>query len=532
MRRLLGIKFSPWQLGVDAVLLCKAAHYCTPPPDPKMAALTAAFGKEWTMFARKVPNWEKDLVHLDVGVLNAMLVGFGVDASHTAAMALMDYFNRRHDGDDDKKIIGTEAVHEQINRRELELFREWKESKEWKEQLAWDSNEYDRIMNAKCVRQSSENVISVIEPRDGKWYATDEGTSVLPSSQLLVRTWHNALWKRYKTTFATPGHVVAITGSPGIGKTLGLNFILYKYLQAAEHRSVPKSAAAESSDYEDSDESEEDDDDSDYFAHESEEDIYAPWWAARDEEIALPVKEHEQHLRGNNTVVHRRYVALILPNDACYYIFDTVEKKACRVSLHDDPTTSRLDPFYEDLFVLHDLGNDAPLTPRRLPTVISTPLKYANINEFMKSSPKFFYVPLFSDDEMDFVATHVCPKTHTYDAVWPRKAGGAVCTTWRDAAYYCGHVPRLVFSRDSVQTVVNKQLRFQTLKHVLNANQQEATVNVNDQLVECIPTRNYKDYLLSYRKGYVAAYLCDSLVKKEAAPHIRRFQGFLDKIKK
>ena len=289
------------------------------------------------------------------------------------------------------------------------------------------------------------------------WFGAPDKEIVLPSDELLIRKWHEDLWETQKSRLAeTPGVIVA--GTPGIGKTMALNYFLHKYLNVST-------------------------------AHE-------------------PGSEEK-----------KRYIALILPNARRYYIFDTMEEQVCDLPITKGREVDDLIPFYSDLFLLHDLGAERPMTPSTLPTVVATSPNIEKYNEFSKSVKHMFYAPLLDNIEMEALARKACP-SFSYAKVW----AGADCKSWQEAAFYYGNVPRSVFSTSNIdQGKITKQLADLTLTS-LAAFKGSPTIKVNDLLVELIPSPDYTDCKYRYRLGYVT----DEIAFKTLAKQLDQWEKIVE----
>ena len=304
--------------------------------------------------------------------------------------------------------------------------------------MKWKTEIYNSVASAKQTRVQGQDVLT--KQDGGRWFGAKKDD--LPADTILVRNWHKALWDRHKDKLATDHYQVIIIGTPGIGKSLGLNYILWEYLRA------PKA------------------------------------------------------------VQKKRYVALILPNSNEYFLFDTTTKKACRRDFFGRQELSHLIPFLDDLLVLHDLGTDAPVTPSDLPTVLATSPKEDKYKEFRKNASNacLFYVPLFTDAEMDYMAANIMPSDHNYDAAWQEPRKRKQCTCWRDVAYFYGNVPRLVFGRSSFHNSIINQL------DSLRQEKMELRIPPESRIpaiVEYVPSTDFKNVSIQFRSGYVAACIAD-----------------------
>ena len=283
------------------------------------------------------------------------------------------------------------------------------------------------------------------------WFGATDGDPVLPADELLMRQWHDDLWTLQKSRLTAVGGVIVI-GTPGIGKSMALNYFLYKYLNLVDETTV---------------------------------------------------------------VAHKRYVALILPNLGKYYIFDTKDKVACWLDISTSRGVDDLIPFNDELFVLHDLGSEKPLTPRNLPTIVATSPKLEKYHEFSKGGYRQFFAPLLDNVEMTALSKKV-HSSFSYAAVWP----GGVCKCWQEAAFFYGNVPRSVFSTHSDSDQINKQLTNLTLANLADMNGLP-TMKVNDLLAELIPTSpDYTTSKYRYRPGFVT----DEIAFKQLAAKLDEWQ--------
>ena len=314
--------------------------------------------------------------------------------------------------------------------------------------LEWNADLYSSVSNASLTQIAQHQLL---KRTAGNWFGAEED-SVLPMDTILIRKWHTDLWERHSENLGSGAHVLIIVGPPGIGKSLGLNYILWKYLTAPQD------------------------------------------------------------------VQKKRYVVLILPNTLEYYLFDTRDKQACRVSpLRQEGLLVHLEPFAGNILVLHDLGRDAPLTKRTLPTVLATSPTYDKYKEFSKAPNKhFFFVPMPTDAELDFMATHMMPPDHNYDVAWTGSGKTEPLRTWQQVAHFYGNVPRCVFGPSSCHTAIESQITNLSLETIRTCPSGEAQIDVNDWLVDYVPKSEYGGFMVRFRQGYVAERLAD-----------RMFQGWL-----
>jgi hypothetical protein len=323
-----------------------------------------------------------------------------------------------------------------------------KKSRTERKPFVWDKSLYANVKNATMTSLTEEQIegsekkklrrVRFLKTAGGMPWFGAETQGVLPPDELLLRKWHVDLWEarnRLQTDNSSPKSNIIVIGTPGIGKSIALNYLLYMYLNAAKKPAI----------------------------------------------------------------VNKRYVAMILPNAGKYYVFDTKGEAACAKDIVVTPwTTDDLIPLQHDLFVLHDLGNDSPMTPKHLPTVVATSPKLSKYHEFAKGNSREFYVPLLESFEMTALSKKVAP-SFSYHGVWP----GVECKRWQDAAFYYGNVPRNVFSTRSDQEKIVDQLRRLSFSQLKDLNGLPTT-EVNDWLVELIPVRqDYTSKTYRYRPGYV-----------------------------
>jgi hypothetical protein len=307
----------------------------------------------------------------------------------------------------------------------------------------WDARLYQSVVEArlKPIDDKKLKGFHVLE-KSTPWLGTAD-------KRLLVRQWHVDFWKLYGPKMSSI-KVINILGTPGIGKSVGLNYILHAYLAAA----AAKKKGCE-----------------------------------------------------------KRYVALILPNSDKFYLFDTKSKVACEADIRADKSgMNLLSPYKNDLLVLHDLGKDAPMTSRDIPTVLATWPKYEKYNEFMKGGGLPFYVPLFTDDEMEVMSKYFFPDIdfNRIDAGWK---------TWRDAAHLFGNVPRQVFlDPDAEMEITKAQLTTYVMGksvEVLGRVLEQASQGVNDRLVYYVPSSNYKRVDIHFRRGCIVQTVVKEMIAKK-----------------
>ena len=92
----------------------------------------------------------------------------------------------------------------------------------------WKSNIYHSVSSATLTQEHGQRVLK--KKDGGAWFGLNVGRGVLPADTILIRDWHEKFWDRYSETVASAGHHVVINGTEGIGKSLGLNYILWKYI--------------------------------------------------------------------------------------------------------------------------------------------------------------------------------------------------------------------------------------------------------------------------------------------------------------
>ena len=218
----------------------------------------------------------------------------------------------------------------------------------------------------------------------------------------------------------------------------------------------------------------------------------------------------------------KRYVALIFPNDGLYYLFDTKQKAACCFPL--SASWASMTPLHlvaKELFVLHDLGKDAPMTPKTLPTVIATSPKYAKCNEFLKDGGRTFYTPVFDDKEMQFVADTFCtPFGFDYTKLWDNTT-----TTWQRLAHKFDNVPRQVFGCNSEKNAMVHQLTA-LCHYTLDQFQKmstgfQATRDINDRLVVYVPNSTFDEVVIALRRGYVSERLAEEVIYCQLSEYSR-----------
>ena len=305
----------------------------------------------------------------------------------------------------------------------------------------FDEAPYQHILRARMrsnVDDPNGTGITLLE-KSTPWLGVAAADGDECANVLIVRKWHHAFWERHKDVLHKKGLLVAIIGTPGIGKTIALNFILWKLLTSP-----------------------------------------------------IDSKTGRPQAMGP-----RRYVVLILPKAKWVHVFDTKEKSmasADSVAGGIGAAIVRLVPTYAtESIILHDLGKDDPATPDWLPTVLATSPKASKYNEFLKSScigaPKF-YAPLYSDDEMELVATNVW-RTQRAD-----QEG-----TWQERAAKYGNVPRLVFeataekatawTETAMTNIVAVSSNAAACTNFLNGDLQAGT---SDTLLCYVPSPTYTRY--------------------------------------
>ena len=124
------------------------------------------------------------------------------------------------------------------------------------------------------------------------------------------------------------------------------------------------------------------------------------------------------------------------------------------------------------------------------------------------AEPHRFYVPLFTDAEMDYMAKKI-PSDHNYDVAWQGPGKAKPCTSWKEVAYFYGNVPRIVFGRRSFHAVVIDQLN-RVLGETRKPRAPVVTrLGVNDWLVEHVPSPGRTCATLRFRRGYVSECIAD-----------------------
>ena len=299
--------------------------------------------------------------------------------------------------------------------------------------------------------------IRLIEKEQGPWIGLPRKSST--SSLLIERQWQRDFWERYKYFLNDESQLVAIIGTPGLGKTVALNWLLWKFLTVAND-------AAESAM------------------------VFGP---------------------------NRRYVMLVLPSQSTY-LFDTRLRNATVWGGSISPqhaVDAAPAAFREELIILHDLRSQRPVTDPYFPTVLATSPKEDNYKQFLKDAERIqlarasrFYAPVFSDDEMEFTARHVFP---------------ARVSDWRKSAHYFGNVPRPVLTRgteeldtyfDAVKgnacTACNDPAFVDQV--FLPGGQVEQ--KLSDTVVKIVPFGNYKRYRLEFRGPGVLEAVTDAAVQR------------------
>lgn len=97
--------------------------------------------------------------------------------------------------------------------------------------LQWDTTLYTDIASAD-LRASELARAAGIQLLECSSSWCEKG-QVFPTNLLMVREWHRKLWATYSTELASE-HLLVIIGTPGVGKSMGLNYVLFQYLQAAQ----------------------------------------------------------------------------------------------------------------------------------------------------------------------------------------------------------------------------------------------------------------------------------------------------------
>ena len=94
--------------------------------------------------------------------------------------------------------------------------------------LVWDDKLYHAVAS---ITETPVGGHHLLIRTDDVWFGADDDTLLGPN-KLLIRDWHKALWERYSESIASNFHQVVIVGTPGTGKSVSLNYILWKYLTA------------------------------------------------------------------------------------------------------------------------------------------------------------------------------------------------------------------------------------------------------------------------------------------------------------
>ena len=146
-----------------------------------------------------------------------------------------------------------------------------------------------------------------------------------------------------------------------------------------------------------------------------------------------------------------RYVIALLPKEGEYCVFDTEKQVTVKLRLDSAPINGFIDRLGENnVLVLHDIGHQpGPVTTHKVPTILFTSPKREKYKDYFKNGRVcIFYAPPPNPTEMSFMATNVF--RITFEDVW-RGLRDPPVKDWQGAAYYFGSVPPLVFSRAQPQ---------------------------------------------------------------------------------
>ncbi len=280
----------------------------------------------------------------------------------------------------------------------------------------WDGKAYAEFLNAKArvvggQTKDTDSGITLLD-KDSNWLFSHPHVRDSEHPTVLVqREWHDALWAYFKENMVDSDMRFAVVGTPGIGKSVGINIMVHRLLRDADKFSNWSDTQL----MQDADVAE----------------------YARANNITTLSADDKRHL---SAMKGRRYIVVIFPKHGFTYVFDTVCQLMSAAIEFDDCSPARIfrqiDPQRTSIVVLHDLGQKAPMEEAaRYPCVLFTsPTNDTKqYEEFLKDAGGRgynFYAPVYDHAEMRFVAKNVWSVSEK---------------EWEERARVCGNVPRLVF---------------------------------------------------------------------------------------